>query len=57
MPMLGAVTAISAVIPSQVIGAIAIDAIDAFGVQKREIGRNRPAAGRLAAKGVSLSCL
>lgn len=52
--MLGAVTAISAVIPGKVIGAIAIDAIDAFGVQKGEIGRNRPAAGQLAAKGVSL---
>ncbi len=57
LPVLGAVTAIAALILGQVLGAMAIDAIGAFGVPQREIGWNRIAAVALVAGGVGLSRL
>lgn len=57
LPVLGAVTATSALILGQVVGALVIDAVGAFGLQQRDIGWNRIAAVLLVAAGVGLSRL
>jgi bacterial/archaeal transporter family-2 protein len=55
VPRLGVVTMFSAMILGQLIAAIAIDAIGAFGLQARDVSPSRVAAVLLVGAGVYLS--
>lgn len=55
LPRLGVVTMFSSMILGQLIAALAIDAIGAFGMQPREISANRLLAVAMIAGGVVLS--
>lgn len=57
IPTLGALTAIAALILGQMVGAIALDAIGAFGLAVQEVTPRRLAAAGLVAAGLVLSRL
>ncbi len=55
VPTLGALTAVAALALGQVVGAIALDAVGAFGVAPRPVDGKRVLAALLVAAGVALS--
>jgi transporter family-2 protein len=57
VPRLGVVTMIAALILGQLVGAIILDAVGAFGLPVKEIGWQRIVAVALVAGGVILSRL